>query len=219
MTRSHSSLLFVFLLGTGLVFGLGPASSACAFAATTGSSASTAAVTPEVVMARWREASSAAVQSGRFEELRTIPGFPKPLRSTGRYTAEPGKRILWVVEKPFPSEIEVRPDAVRVTNRSGTTTQAMPSTEAASFFFALVSGDVSALAERFTLTAATHEGDLFELVARPKSDAVKAFLTELRLSGTSAPTLCTLLNPRGEKTEIRLLPEEDADHGAKESIP
>lgn len=171
------------------------------------------AVTTDEVVARW--GAQSVPTSGRFVELRSIPGFPKPLRSEGRYDAVPGERILWAIEKPFPATVEVRPDRVSVTTRSGTSEKRLPSTEAAGFFFALVSGDVAGLSERFDLEAEEKEGRI-TLTARPKSDVLREFIRELRLSGDDVPDTCVIVNPRGETSEITLSPSASAK---KESLP
>ena len=174
-----------------------------AFILSAGLAGSALAVTPDEVVARW--GADSVPTSGRFTELRTIPGFPKPLRSEGRYDAAPGERILWAIEKPFPTTIEVRPDRVSVTTRSGTSEKRLPSTEAAGFFFALVSGDVARLSERFDLTAEEKEGDV-----------LREFVRELRLSGDKIPDTCVIVNPRGETSEITLTPSASSQ---KESLP
>lgn len=184
-----------------------------AFILSAGLAGSALAVTPDEVVARW--GADSVPTSGRFTELRTIPGFPKPLRSEGRYDAVPGERILWAIEKPFPTTIEVRPDRVSVTTRSGTSEKRLPSTEAAGFFFALVSGDVARLSERFDLTAEEKEGRI-TLTARPKSDVLREFVRELRLSGDKIPDTCVIVNPRGETSEITLRPSASSQ---KESLP
>ena len=180
-----------------------------AFILSAGLAGSALAVTPDEVVARW--GADSVPTSGRFTELRTIPGFPKPLRSD----AAPGERILWAIEKPFPTTIEVRPDRVSVTTRSGTSEKRLPSTEAAGFFFALVSGDVARLSERFDLTAEEKEGRV-TLTARPKSDVLREFVRELRLSGDKIPDTCVIVNPRGETSEITLTPSASSQ---KESLP
>ena len=91
----------------------------------------------------------------------------------------------------------------------------MPSTEAAGFFFALVSGDVARLSERFDLTAEEKEGRV-TLTARPKSDVLREFVRELRLSGDKIPDTCVIVNPRGETSEITLTPSASSQ---KESLP
>ena len=167
-----------------------------AFILSAGLAGSALAVTPDEVVARW--GADSVPTSGRFTELRTIPGFPKPL-----------------IEKPFPTTIEVRPDRVSVTTRSGTSEKRLPSTEAAGFFFALVSGDVARLSERFDLTAEEKEGRV-TLTARPKSDVLREFVRELRLSGDKIPDTCVIVNPRGETSEITLTPSASSQ---KESLP
>ena len=177
-------LVAAFLLGAGLA-------------------GSAFALTPDQVVKRW--GADTVPSAGRFVELRTIPGFPKPLRSEGHYDAVPGERILWAIEKPFPTTIEVRPDRVSVTTRSGTSEKRLPSTEAAGFFFALVSGDVARLSERFDLTAEEKDGRV-TLTAHPKSETLREFIRELRLSGDDVPDTCVIVNPRGETSEITLTP-------------
>lgn len=160
-------------------------------------------VSPAEVVRHWNAHPTA--ENGRFVELRQIPGFPKPLRSSGHYCAKPGEKIVWAVEKPFATTIEVRRDAMVVTSAQGTTTQSLPSGEAASFLFALVSGDVTKLGNRFELTA-TLEGDRYTIRATPKSETLKGFLTSLTLSGGKSPERCVIVTPRGETSDITLDP-------------
>ena len=68
-----------------------------AFILSAGLAGSALAVTPDEVVARW--GADSVPTSGRFTELRTIPGFPKPLRSEGRYDAAPGERILGIYHR------------------------------------------------------------------------------------------------------------------------
>ena len=171
-------LVAAFLLGAGLA-------------------GSAFALTPDEVVKRW--GADSVPSAGRFVELRTIPGFPKPLRSEGHYDAVPGERILWAIEKPFPTT-------------SGTSEKRLPSTEAAGFFFALVSGDVARLSERFDLTAEEKDGRV-TLTAHPKSETLREFIRELRLSGDDVPDTCVIVNPRGETSEITLTPAQN------ESLP
>ena len=48
---------------------------------------------------------------GRFEERRTLPGFPKPMVTTGVFELT-GKILRWEAEKPFPSVMTAGPDGV-----------------------------------------------------------------------------------------------------------
>ena len=48
---------------------------------------------------------------GRFEERRTLPGFPKPMVTTGVFELT-GKTLRWEAEKPFPAIMIAGPDGV-----------------------------------------------------------------------------------------------------------
>ena len=48
---------------------------------------------------------------GRFEERRSLPGFPKPMVTTGVFELT-GKIFRWEAEKPFSSVMTAGPDGV-----------------------------------------------------------------------------------------------------------
>lgn len=80
-----------------------------AFILSAGLAGSALAVTPDEVVARW--GADSVPTSGRFTELRTIPGFPKPLRSEDATTRRRASGFSGRSKSPFPRRSKSVPTA------------------------------------------------------------------------------------------------------------
>lgn len=125
---------------------------------------------------------------GRFEERRTLPGFPKPMVTTGVFELT-GKTLRWEAEKPFPSIMIAGPDGVLMEaagERQVLSAADIPAVGRASELLSGVfSGNFAALKEAFDLRAEKLADGSVRIAARPKSPELAKVLGEVRAKGRS----------------------------------
>ena len=147
---------------------------------------------------------AAAHLSGGFEERRAVPGFPKPMVTTGVFEVA-GDRLIWRAEKPFPSVMTVGPEGVVID--SGGEKQVLAAADVpaagriAELLTGVLSGRFDALSALFDVRA-RRSGDDVCAAAKPRSAELAQYVGEIRAAGRTHVERIELFSPQGERTEI-----------------
>lgn len=165
-----------------------------------------AAALQPIPRAEW-EAAAASLRVdrllGRFEEERSIPGFPKAMRSSGRFELKDGV-LIWEILEPFPSKTTLSAEGIAFEDRGASTTL-KAGAEAASLLTGVLSGDLSRLERAFSLALSRTERGRLLIDARPKSEAMSRILSRLVIEADKAVERVQIESPAGETTRIRFL--------------
>ena len=133
---------------------------------------------------------------GRFEERRALPGFPKPMVTTGVFELT-GKILRWEAEKPFSSVMTAGPDGVVMEaagERQVLSAADIPAVGRVSELLSGVfSGNFAALTEAFDLRA--------EKLADGSVRIAAKVLGEVRAKGRSFVERIEVVSAQG-RTEI-----------------
>lgn len=147
---------------------------------------------------------AAARLSGGFEERRTVPGFPKPMVTTGVFEVT-GDRLLWRAEKPFPSVMTVGPDGVVIDSGGEKQVLAAADVPAAGRIAELLTGVLSGRFDALTAlfdVRARRSGDGVCAAAKPRAAELAQYVGEIRAAGRTHVERIDLLSPQGDRTEI-----------------
>jgi outer membrane lipoprotein-sorting protein len=151
----------------------------------------------------------AEVLRGGFEQEKRVAGFNNPLRSQGRFLLARNKGVVWTTLKPFPSEMVVTRERILSIDGAGQrTVQADASQQPAlrqinAMMFALVDGDVSALASRFDLAAQALPHDAWLLTLTPKEAAVTKLFSRIELRGDRYVRTVAMTEAGGDQTTLK----------------
>lgn len=142
--------------------------------------------------------------SGRFEERRTVPGFPKPMVTTGVFEVA-GEALLWRAEKPFASLMTVGPDGVVIESAGEKQVLASANVPAAGRIAELLTGVLSGRFDALTAlfdVRARRSGDVVAAAAKPRAPELAPYVGEIRAQGRKHVERIELLSPQGDRTEI-----------------
>jgi hypothetical protein len=145
---------------------------------------------------------------GEFTQTKKVPGFAKPLVSTGNFVAARGRGVLWRTVKPFASELRLTQTEIRATQGGQTAMKLDASREPAvrvinTLMFALLNGDVSGLAELFELSGTT-KGAGWQLALTPKPGPLQQVLKKVELDGDGFVRRIQLFEANGDESLIQL---------------
>ena len=151
----------------------------------------------------------APVLRGEFEQAKTIPGFRNALVSHGEFMVARGQGVWWHTRQPFESTLVVTRTRLFTRAPDGSTAdvadaQAEPGLRQVSeLVFSLLSADLDALADRFTITAQAVGASGWTLTLAPRDATVARFLKGATLSGDRFVQTVRLDEARGDSTLIR----------------
>jgi len=145
---------------------------------------------------------------GDFTQAKKVPGFAKPLVSSGNFVAARGRGVLWRTVKPFASELRLTQNEIRATQGGQTAMKLDASREPAvrvinTLMFALLNGDVSGLAELFELSGST-KGAGWQLALVPRPGALQQVLKKVELEGDGFVRRIQLFEANGDESLIQL---------------
>lgn len=145
---------------------------------------------------------------GDFTQAKKVPGFAKPLVSTGNFVAARGRGVLWRTVKPFASELRLTQNEIRATQGGQTAMKLDAAREPAvrvinTLMFALLNGDVSGLAELFELSGSV-KGAGWQLTLVPKAGALQQVLKKVDLEGDGFVRRIQLFEANGDESLIQL---------------
>lgn len=143
---------------------------------------------------------------GRFEQMKQVVGFRKPLRSEGRFVLARERGILWQSEKPFASLLIVTPESL-VSETAGATQRIDTAQEPAlrainAILFDLIGGDIARLRTRFDVQATPLERDRWQLKLQPRSGPLAQTIVAIELAGARHVERVLLVEANGDRTEI-----------------
>ena len=145
---------------------------------------------------------------GDFTQTKKVPGFAKPLVSTGSFVAARGRGVLWRTVKPFASELRLTQNEIRATQGGQTSMRLDAAREPAvrlitTLMFALLNGDVSGLAEVFELKGSV-KGTGWQLSLSPKPGPLQQVLRKVELEGDGFVRRIQLFEANGDESLIQL---------------
>lgn len=145
---------------------------------------------------------------GDFTQTKKVPGFAKPLVSTGSFVAARGRGVLWRTAKPFASELRLTQNEIRATQGGQTSMRLDAAREPAvrlinTLMFALLNGDVSGLADVFELSGSTR-GAGWQLSLSPKPGPLQQVLKKVELEGDGFVRRIQLFEANGDESLIQL---------------
>lgn len=121
--------------------------------------------------------------SGRFEEVKTVPGFPKPLVSSGIFSLRGGV-LRWETQAPFASVMTISPAGIRFEAEGfESAPNASPASSRVSALLAgILCGNFSVLSELFELSGAEGPEGVI-ITAAPKDAQLAALISKIELRG------------------------------------
>jgi len=145
---------------------------------------------------------------GDFTQTKKVPGFAKPLVSTGNFVAARGRGVLWRTLKPFASELRLTQNEIRATQGGQTAMKLDAAREPAvrvinTLMFALLNGDVSGLADLFELSGSA-KGAGWQLALTPRPGPLQQVLKKVDLEGDGFVRRIQLFEANGDESLIQL---------------
>lgn len=151
------------------------------------------------------------VLRGGFEQEKRVAGFRNPLRSQGRFLLSRDKGVVWTTLKPFPSEMVITRERILSRDEAGNSrVQADAKRQPAlrqinAMMFALMAGDVSALAARFDIDAEALPGNAWSLTLKPKAAALEKVFSQIELHGDHYVREVEILEAGGDRTVLKFV--------------
>ncbi len=143
-----------------------------------------------------------------FSQRNHIRVLKAPLVSTGRVEVDAESGVVWLIEKPIASRMEVGPQGLTVDGEALRSTQLV-----AALLRALISGELGVLEQTFEVSGCS-DSPRWTADLTPRSAAMQQRITRLALAGSDHVELLTIHQPGGNRLEIELqAPQPLADAG------
>lgn len=143
-----------------------------------------------------------------FEQEKHLRALTRPLLSSGKliFVAEQG--VLWQVLSPYPARLLVKSDELVRWDDDGKAHKSgygkTPIFRAlSSVFLAMFRGRFEVFGDSFKLSATQAEGT-WNLTLTPKDETLSVAISEVRIAGGRHVEEISILEPRGDRTVIRL---------------
>ncbi|MES1954802.1 outer membrane lipoprotein carrier protein LolA [Salinisphaera hydrothermalis] len=181
---------------------------------TTVTAASAASSAPSDMPALGSE-TAGHVLRGQFVQHKHLAELDQPLVSRGRYVVDRDRGLLWQVEKPVKSTLVITPKALTESSQGQQTAhisaEQQPALGAvASILLAVFQGNTGQLSQYFDIQHPNADAQPATLVLTPKTDAVKQFITRLKLTGDEHTVHRIRIDqPGGDYSVIDLQPAPD----------
>ena len=186
--------------------------SALAVAQTAGAakSAGTPIAQPSPALAQLQQrVARVPVLRGEFVQEKQVQGFKHPLVSQGRLLVASAYGVVWVTQKPFPSELILTRDRILTRQADGRsrvevdarTQPALRSVNA--MLFALMSGDIQALTTRFDAQPTLLPGGGWRLLLTPKPGALTQAFSQITLEGDRYVRKVQIEERNGDRTRLQ----------------
>lgn len=149
------------------------------------------------------------VLRGEFVQEKQVQGFKHPLLSQGKLLVASAHGVVWVTQKPFPSELVLTRDRILTRQADGRsrvevdarTQPALRSVNA--MLFALMSGDVQALTTRFDAQPTLLPGGSWRLLLTPKPGALAQAFSQITLEGDRYVRKVQIDERNGDSTRLQ----------------
>jgi len=151
----------------------------------------------------------APVLHGEFEQAKTIPGFRNALVSHGEFMVARGQGVWWHTLEPFEATLVVTRTRLFTRAPDGSANNVMDAQaepglrQVNELVFSLLSADLDALAERFSVDAQPRGADGWTLTLVPRDPNVARFLKSATLAGDRFVQSVRIDEVRGASTHIR----------------
>ena len=151
----------------------------------------------------------APVLRGEFEQAKTIKGFRNALVSRGEFMVARGQGVWWHTQQPYDATLVVTRTRLFTRAQDGSTSNVMDAQaepglrQVNELVFALLSADLEALAERFTVTAQATGAGGWTMTLAPRDANVAKFLKSATLAGDRFVQSVRIDEAHGDSTQIR----------------
>ncbi|WP_109994773.1 outer membrane lipoprotein carrier protein LolA [Salinisphaera sp. LB1] len=164
---------------------------------------------------------SGHVLRGRFVQHKHLAELDRALVSRGHYVVARNRGLLWQVDKPVHSTLVITPQSLTESSQGQQTAhisaQQQPALGAvASILLAVFQGNTDQLSRYFKIQRPDQDSSGKTLTLTPRTDAVKHFITRLKISGGDSVRRIRIDQPGGDYSIIDLHP---AQHTAKALTP
>lgn len=146
------------------------------------------------------------VMCGEFEQLKSLVGLKKPVKSTGRFCAVTDKGVLWSTLTPFASTLRLSREEIvqsqgdRVTSRLSAREE--PTVGVISeLMFSVLAGDFARLRSSFKIDA-TAAAASWSARLVPKESGMRRVISSIELGGGEYVQKITMLEASGDRTVI-----------------
>jgi outer membrane lipoprotein-sorting protein len=179
-----------------------PAATAAASAAASSASADFATVVRQRLHV-------SAVLKGEFDQSKTLKGFRNPLVSHGEFLVARGQGVWWHTQQPFESTLVVTKSRLFTRAADGSANNVMDAQtepglkQVNELVFSLLSADLEALADKFTVAARPVGADGWTLTLTPRDPNLAKFLVRATLTGDRFVQTVRIDEARGDTTQIR----------------
>lgn len=153
-------------------------------------------------------ARSQAIQSlqGHFEQQKTIAVLPVPISSSGRFSFEQGKEVVWEILVPVQSRLKLTPGGIDFADANGEQKTPAQAQQAgaeivARIFMGVIAGELDSLQDYFTLSASGTAGD-WHIQLVPRTANLSAYITRIELDGGEFTEHLNIMEANGDKTYI-----------------
>lgn len=141
--------------------------------------------------------SQKTITQGSFQQEKRLKFLNKPLLSTGSFTYDQSKGVIWKTITPIPSLLLVNDEHLLI----GQSEQAVPPAFGR-VFKALLGGELHHLSEGFDITGKEQKNS-WQLILTPKDELLKKIMRSIMLTGDSELRLLELQEANGNLTLIR----------------
>lgn len=146
---------------------------------------------------------------GEFEQKKTVAGFKKPLVSRGVFVLSREKGVLWDTRSPFASTLTLTRNSLSARqDTSGAGYHLDTSREPAlaamnELLFALLSGDVATLSQRFRVEGELVDKEGWRLTLTPTDAGLARVFKSVQLQGDRFVREVRLEEARGDSSVIQ----------------
>ena len=154
------------------------------------------------------------ITNGHFRQEKRLKILRKPLISTGIFTYDQSKGVIWKTLTPVPSLLLLNDTHLLMGQKE----QAVPAAFG-KVFKAILSGDLNQLADGFSITGSDQK-PAWQLELKPKDELLKKIISSIVLSGDNELRFLEIQETGGNLTHIKfdqithptqLTPEQEAD--------
>jgi len=154
------------------------------------------------------------ITNGNFRQVKQLKILRKPLISTGIFTYDQSKGVIWKTLTPVASLLLLN-DTHLLTGQGE---QAVPAAFG-KVFKAMLGGDLKQLTDGFSITGSDQE-PAWQLELKPKDELLKKIISSIMLSGDNELRLLEIQEAGGNISQIKfdkithptqLTPEQEAD--------
>lgn len=145
-----------------------------------------------------------SILRGEFEQIRTLKGFRKPLKSEGRFLVSKANGVIWQNLKPFPSQIRIS-NSGKIVNLSNKNAAAKASNKKPNagmnkIMLAVLSGNQTEMAKYFKIER-TESNGVWTLQLQPKGGMARVF-AHIEIKGDRHIKQVLMQEKSGDQTEL-----------------